>query len=248
MARWAGGRVSLEDSVANDAPPPGRSLRESFLGLIPELTLGLVTASADALYLGPIELLRFGRPSVTETAVEWPIEGGWAAGAPGGTWRIESAGSRLTASVRGYRPRLPRPVYAITQLPIHRLLTRLYLLRAGGRSQFAGPAVERAEKWQSAAIDLALCAALARLSARRGHLAAFLGVAAGYHVACWTLSGRTLGGLALNQRVVATDGSRPSAGQAFLRLLALPLSGLDRRIDPDEIAGTRVVRASSAKF
>jgi RDD family len=241
MARWAGGRVSLEDSVAIDEPADVRMLRESFPKTMSELTFGLVRASADALYLGPIELLRFGTPAITQSAVEWPIEGGWAAGAPGGTWRLESADGRLTASVRAYRPRLPRSVYGLVQVPIHRLLTRLFLLRAGATKPAPESAVDGADRWQSAAVDLAFCAALTGLTRRRSGLATFLGVAAGYHIACWSLSGRTLGGVVMNQRVVARDGSRLTPAQAAVRLIA-QLWALTGRVDPDEIAGTQVVR------
>jgi hypothetical protein len=40
--------------------------------------------------------------------------------------------------------------------------------------------------------------------------------------------------------VVAVDGSPPTAGQAILRLIALPLGALRRNL-PDEISGTDVV-------
>jgi len=242
MARWAGDRVSLEDSIAVDSPAGGQALRESFPALIPSLTIGLINAAADTLRLGPIELLRLGRPAVTRTGVEWPIEGGWAVGAPGGTWRLESEAGRLTASVNGYRPRLPRLIYSLTQLPVHRLVTRLYLLRMAGQTTTDLPEVVRADRLRAAAIDLAVCVALTGLT-RRPRMSTFLGITAGYHLACWTLSGRTAGGLAMNQRLVAADGSRVSAAQATVRLLALPLSLMSRRIDPDEISGTRVIGA-----
>jgi uncharacterized RDD family membrane protein YckC len=43
------------------------------------------------------------------------------------------------------------------------------------------------------------------------------------------------------QRVVSVDGSRVSAGQALVRLLALPLVALRLRAVHDEIAGTEVI-------
>jgi uncharacterized RDD family membrane protein YckC len=67
-----------------------------------------------------------------------------------------------------------------------------------------------------------------------------LGIAAAYHVACWSLSGRTLGGLVVGQRVIATDGSRPTVEQAIVRLLTMPL-GWFRRPIHDELAGTEVI-------
>jgi uncharacterized RDD family membrane protein YckC len=68
-----------------------------------------------------------------------------------------------------------------------------------------------------------------------------VGVAAVYHVACWSIWGRTLGGVVMKQRVVAIDGSRPSVEQSIVRLLALPLSWLRWRPVHDEVAGTEVV-------
>ena len=68
-----------------------------------------------------------------------------------------------------------------------------------------------------------------------------LGVVAGYHVACWTFGGRTLGGAVMKQRVVAVDGSDVSTGQAIVRLAALPIAAVRRRSSHDEIAGTEVV-------
>lgn len=62
-------------------------------------------------------------------------------------------------------------------------------------------------------------------------------------MACWSLSGRTLGGAVMEQRVVAVDGSGLSAGQAIVRLALLPLAVVLRRNVQDEIAGTDVIAA-----
>lgn len=219
----------------------GRLLQHSFFADMPAVTLGLVRAQGSSLCFGPIELLRFGRARVTRTRVEWPIEGGLAARRAGGIFAIESAGGRMTTSVDGYRPLLPRAIYLVTQLPIHHLVTRLHLLRVRGREPAPGVRADPASRFQAAAIDVALCVTLARLSERRPSWRFLLGVAASYHVACWSISGRTLGGLVMRQRVVAADGSRPSVGQAILRLLALPLAALRRRPEHDAVAGTDVV-------
>jgi len=68
-----------------------------------------------------------------------------------------------------------------------------------------------------------------------------VGITAGYHIACWTISGRTIGGALTRQRVVAVDGSRVSVGQAVIRLLALPFAVARVRALHDEIAGTEVI-------
>jgi hypothetical protein len=219
----------------------GRLLHDSFPRGIAALTLGLVRAGDSSLRFGPFELLSFGRAKVSPTAVEWPIEGGLLAGAPGGSWRLHSSGGRLVASVEGYRPRLPAPLYSVTQLPLHHLLSRLYLLRLRGREPAPGTTATSSDRLRAAAVDVAFCAALAGLLGRRPRVRALLGITVAYHVTCWSLSGRTLGGLVMRQRVVALDGSRLSPAQAFVRLLALPISWVRGRPDHDEIACTDVI-------
>jgi hypothetical protein len=241
VMRWSGGRVELEDSVAMERPISGKALRDGFLPDMAVLTLGLVRARGNSMYLGPLELHRFGQPVVTLNRVEWPIEGGLLARAPGGRLRIEAADGRLVASVDGYQPRLPLLLYALTQLPIHHVVTRLHLLRVRGRQPAPGMPAEPAKRLAATAIDVALCAALAATRPRGRRLRFLVGITACYHVACWSLSGRTLGGVLMGQRVVAVDGTRPSAGQALVRLAALPVSALRLRAVHDEVAGTDVV-------
>jgi uncharacterized RDD family membrane protein YckC len=72
-------------------------------------------------------------------------------------------------------------------------------------------------------------------------LPVLLGLAAGYHIACWTLSGVTLGGAVMKQRVVSVDGSKLTVGQALARLALLPLAAVRMRDVHDEIAGTDVI-------
>ena len=206
-----------------------------------ELTLGLVRARGNSLYLGPVELLRFGVATVTPSAVEWPIEGGITARAPAGSLRIEASDGRVTASVDGYRPRLPLPVYALSQLPVHLLITRLYLLRVRGREPAPGVSAAPRDRLRSAAVDVAFCITLAGLVGRRRRLPTLLGIAAAYHIVCWSTSGRTLGGLVTRQRVVSVDGSRPTVMQSVARLVTLPLSWVTRRPVHDQIAGTEVI-------
>jgi hypothetical protein len=238
--RWQDGRVSTEDSVAMPNAVTGRALRDAYWEDIQKLTLGLVQARDNSLCLGPVELIRLGPPTVTPTSVEWPIQGGLLARAPGGRFRFETRAGRLMASVEDYQPTLPRGVYALTQLPIHHLWTRLHLLGVRGRAPATGAPADSSRRMAAAAIDATLCVSLAALAGRRRRLPVLLGVTAAYHVACWSTSGRTLGGALMNQRVVAVDGSALTATQALVRLLALPLGVLRPHIQ-DEIAGTDVV-------
>jgi hypothetical protein len=241
VVRFADGKVSVYISVAGARSVPGSRLRDTYLDDIRRLTLGLVQARGDSLYVGRLELLQFGRAKVTSDAVEWPIEGGILARRAGGRFRIESADGRLTALVEGYRPLLPLPLYAVTQLAVHRVITRLYLLGVRGREPAPGVPAGPDDRLRAAAVDLAFCVTLAGLIGRRRRVRVLLGIAAGYHLACWTISGRTLGGLVMGQRVVSVDGSRPSLGQSAVRLLAAPLAWFGYRTVQDEIAGTDVV-------
>ncbi|HEY1419296.1 MAG TPA: RDD family protein [Candidatus Dormibacteraeota bacterium] len=241
--RWLDGTVWVQDTVEMPRPTTGANLRDSFLPGIAAVMLGLVRAGDASLRLGPIDLLRFGTPIVSAAAAEWPIEGGWLAGTPGGSWRLEYSNGKLIGSVKGYRPRLPAPVYALTQLPAHHLLTRLYLLRLRGRDPAPGPVATSAGRMRAAAIDIAFCATLAGLAGRRRRIRTVLGIALAYHVTCWSVSGRTLGAMVMNQRVVAIDGSRLTPAQALLRFLALPVGWIRGRPDHDEIACTDVISA-----
>jgi hypothetical protein len=241
VLQWGDGQVSTHDSVEITRTPKGRELRDSYLRDIQELTLGLVRARGTSLYVGPLELLRFGPAAVTESAVDWPIDGGLLARGPGGHLKFEVLDHRLVASVDGYRPFLPLPVYALTQLPVHRLLTRLHLLRVRGREPAPGVPASRDSRLRAAAVDLAFCFTLARVTGRRTRLRTFVGVAIVYHVACWSMSGRTLGGLVQSQRVVAVDGSRPAVTQSLVRLVTIPLAWIMRRPIHDELAATEVI-------
>ena len=235
------GEVSTQDSVGLSREPTGRELRDGYIRDIQDLTLGLVRGRQNAFYLGPVELLRFGPATLTAAAVEWPIEGGILVRAAGGSFRIEAAGGRVVASVDGYRPRLPLPLYAVSQLPVHQLLTRLHLLRVRGREPAPGAAAAPHDRVRAAAVDVALCLTLAGLAGRKPRLPMLLGIAAAYHIACWSTSGRTLGALVTRQRVVAIDGSRTTVMQAALRFLSLPLAWMTRRPIHDELSGTDVI-------
>lgn len=240
VLRVTDGRVSVEDSAASQWPATGRELRDGYLEGILEVTHGLVRARGGSLYMGPVELIRFGWAKVTDAAVEWPIEGGIMAREAGGHLRIESSDGRLVATVEGYFPLLPVPLYAVTQLPIHHVLMRLVLLRVGGREPIPGVPASTRDRRRAAAVDVAVCITVARLFGRRPRPKVLLGIAATYHVACWSIAGRTLGGLVVGQRLIAVDGSRPTVGQALIRLLTLPI-GWFRGGMHDQLAATNVI-------
>jgi RDD family protein len=239
-ASWENGAVTVEDSVASPASLSGDLLRTSFLPSIATVTLGLIRMRGRSLCLGPIPLHTFGPPKMSSTSVSWPIEGGLLTAEAGGRFTIESAGGELKATVEGYRPMLPRAVYEATQLRLHHSLVRLQLLRLAGTPPPPNQA-SRTSRLAAAAIDTAVCAGIALVMARRRPVGAFARIAVGYHLACWTTSGQTIGGRVMHQRVVATDGSRLSLVQSALRLAALPIAALRRYPAHDDIAATTVV-------
>ena len=239
--RWAQGRVSVEDSVQAPRAVRGEWLRDHFFSGISSATLGLVQFSFETLWFGPINLLRFGEPVESDHEVSWPIEGGLLAAAPGGYFTIRGDGGRLTARITGYRPSLPRKLYELTQLQVHHGLVRQQLLWIRGRSPAAGIPASPIRRGLAGAIDVALCASIAMAVWRGRRFTALAGITAGYHLACWTASGRTIGGFLMGQRVVAVDGSKPSLVQAALRLLTLPLALVKLRAVHDEVAATDVV-------
>ena len=240
VVTWNAGRVSTAASVALADQLSGARLRDSYGETISSLTLSIIRMRDNELVLGPLTLLRFGTPTVTRDAVDWPIEGGLLAGAAGGRWRLQASTGRVEASLTGYRPRLPRPVYALTHLQVHQLFTRLYLLRLRGREPAPGVPAAAPDRWRAAAVDAAFCLTLTRMTGRR-RLRRTLAITAAYHVVCWSIWGRTLGGLVLRQRVVAVDGSRLTLAQSLLRLVVLPLSWITRRSIHDDIACTDVI-------
>ena len=242
MVSWDRDRVSTVDSIDVPATPSSAELRDAYAEEVRALTYGLVAMRADSLVIGRIELLRFGAPKVTGRSVQWSIQGGLLSGRPGGTLRVEARDGRVTSSLEGWTPRLPRPLYVPTQLQVHLLFTRLYLLRLRGREPAPRPRAAHGDRINAAAIDVAFCLTLAALTGQRRRPRRVVAIAAIYHVACWSTSGRTLGGLVMRQRVVAVDGSRLTPAQALLRLALLPASWVTRRPLHDELAGTDVVR------
>ncbi|HEV2477408.1 MAG TPA: RDD family protein [Candidatus Dormibacteraeota bacterium] len=240
VVTWSGDAVTTSDSVEVPRPISGAQLRDAYIDSVQELMLGLVRFRDNAWRIGRVDLLRFGDERVGRDFVEWHILGGVLA-RPGGVWRIESKNGEVTASTTGHRPAIPRPLYDISHLQVHQLVTHLYL--QGLRENDPPPGIEapREDRLRAAAVDVAFCLTLARLTGRR-RLTRTLVITAAYHVACWSLLGRTLGGVVLRERVTSLDGSRPTATQSVLRFALMPLSWISRRPLHDEVARTTVIR------
>jgi hypothetical protein len=240
VVSWHEGRVSSRASVELTGQLTGDKLRDAYVETIRTFTFGLARLQDNSVHVGPIELLRFGAPNVTSNAVEWPIEGGLLSRGAGGRWRIQSSPGHVEATMGDFRPLLPRPVYLFTHLPVHQLFTRIFLLRLRGVEPRVGRPAPREDRLRAAAVDVAFCLTLAGFTGRR-RTGRTLAITLAYHVACWSVSGRTLGGLVMRQRVVALDGSRLTPAQALMRFAVLPLGWITRRPVHDEIACTVVV-------
>jgi hypothetical protein len=233
--------VSEEYRLHCDAPPPADQLRDALFPALSRLTLGFVAWRRWELHVGPLQLLRFGQPLVRPNGWAWPIEGGLLAARPGGTTGVASRPGEISTFMEDYRPRLPGALYRLTQLRVHRLLSRLFLLQQRGRQPPPGIPAPPALRLASAGIDLTLCSVAARLLPRRRRLAGAVLITGLYHAGCWSLGGRTVGGRLLGLRVVALDGAGLSPGQSLLRLLAVPGTILRLRAAHDDLAGTDVI-------
>lgn len=242
MKRWhRPGPVHTEEHVSAPIAPDPERLRDSFFSAIRCLTLGLVHGERWRIAAGPITLHEFGDPEPAGRGWTWRIGRGLLGARAGGTLTYEWREGELIATVDGYWPRLSRPIYRATQLQLHHLVTRLFLLQLRGRVPPPGIPGGPAQRLAAAAIDLAVCAAAGVVLARRRRLAELAAVTVGYHLAAWSLAGRTLGGAVLGLRVVSVDGGPVSPPQALVRLLALPASLLRFRDVHDEVALTEVI-------
>ena len=239
--RWVDGGVTVEDRVRSPRPVSGEALRDGFFAAATTLSLGLIRMRGGSLQVGPFELLHFDLPATTSHSVSWPIEGGALAGSPGGYLELRSIDGQIVARVEGYRPRLPKALYMLTQLPIHHALAHLQLLRLRGRRPVPGVPADVSARLAAGAIDAGICAGIALAVARRRRVRALLAITAGYHVAAWAVSGWTIGGAIMRQRVASIDGSRPSFGQAVLRFATLPLAAIRLRAVHDDVASTDVI-------
>jgi len=235
--------VHLEHRVGAPVAPAPELLRDAYFDDVHGLTLGLVRGERWRLRLGPITVLAFGEPAFDGEGWTWPIRGGLLARGPGGSLRYAWHAGHLLSVVDGYRPRLPAALYRLGQVPVHRWVTRRFLLGLRGRTPAPGVPAGPAQRLLTAGLDVALCAGVAALFPRRRRLVAFAGVLPAYHLTCWALGGRTLGGLLTGQRLVSVDGGRAAPWQALVRLAALPLAAATLRAAHDEAAATEVIEA-----
>ncbi len=229
--------IEVVDSIdAPRRPDPGK-LRDYYFVAAQRLTGGIIRYRDSAFWLGPLELVAFHPPAATATGWRWDLRGGLLVGGTAGSLQIAWEEGRLRMEVRGYTPALPAPIYRLTQSLFHHLLTRLVLLQLRGRLPAVALPASPAGRLGAGVADLLLCLAVAR---GRPFRAITIGVV--YHLACWRLGGRTLGGAVFRQRLQAVDGSPLTAGQALVRLALLPVALLRLRAVHDEVAGTDVVR------
>jgi hypothetical protein len=240
VVTWSGDAITTSDSVKVARPLSGAWLRDAYIDSVQDLTLGLVRFRDNSWRIGPVDLLRFGDERIGRDFVEWSIEGGLLA-RPGGVWRIAAKDGEVSASATGHRPAIPRPFYDVSHFQVHQLATRLYLLGLRESDPPPGTEAPREDRVRAAAVDIAFCLTVTRVTGRR-RLGRTLVITAAYHVACWSLLGRTLGGVVLRERVVSLDGSRPTATQSLLRFALTPLSWVARRPLHDEVARTTVIR------
>jgi RDD family len=240
-ARRRPGPIHTEDRVASPIEPESDRLRDSFFKAIRALTMGLVHGEPWRISLGPLTSHEFGEPESTPDGWSWRIGRGLLGARAGGTLSYEWRDGQLTATVDGYWPALPRPIYRATQLPLHHLVTRLFLLQLRGRVPPPGIPGGPAQRLAAAALDLVVCGGASLLFPRGRRLMAFPIVAVGYHLAAWSLTGETLGGRLLRLRVVSIDGGPVSPAQALVRLLALPASLARFEAVHDRLALTEVV-------
>jgi RDD family len=232
---------SEEYRLQSASPPPADQLRDALFPALSRLTFGLVGWRPWQLHLGPVQLLRFGPPQAVPDGWAWPIEGGLLAARRGGATGVGSRPGEIRTFMKDYRPRLPAPLYRLTQLRVHRLMSRIFLLQQRGRQPPPGVPAPPVLRLAAAAVDLAVCAAAAQVLPRGRRVAGGILLTAIYHVGWWSLGGRTAGARLLGLQVVSLDGAKLSPGQSLLRFLAVPGAILTLRAGHDELAGTEVI-------
>jgi hypothetical protein len=231
------GTVELLSEVRGPAPTDIGRRADDYWRFLERLLLGLVRYRDGAIRALGLPLIRTGPAELRDGAWVWRITGGLLTRRPGGEIGFGVRDGMLIGFLRGYRPLIPSPVYELTQKPVHQLITRLFLLHERGRRNPPGVPAEPLRRVAAGVLDAALLLAAAKAAGRAR--AAALGAA--YLAASWSVTGQTVGDRLAGVRIVSSDGSRVTIGQALLRLAALPLA-CTGRARHDELAGTDAVR------
>jgi hypothetical protein len=114
---------SIQEAPAPDVAPEERD--RIYWNELHRFTLHTVRLHGRTLRaLGVLPLMHFGPLDGDRRA----IEGGLLVAEPGGTIGWEHEAGQMRVAVRGYAPRLPRPLYAL-QSAVHEALSRRYFRR-----------------------------------------------------------------------------------------------------------------------
>lgn len=242
--------VTVSDEVRAPTAPPPDTLRDGYFTGTARAMFGLIRFSQNRLHVGPLTLFRFGAPRFQHPAWVFPIEGGLLARRPVGAVRVGWKEERLYSLLEGYEPRLPRPIFRLTQLPFHREISRIALFGIRGRAPSAGIPAEPWRRLLAGLFDAGVAASIAttRAPLRSGTRAA---LAAAALIATQTVvpaltGGVTPGGWVAGIRITGVDGSRAHLAQLVLRTAALPLGLRSLRDRHDELAGTEAVLSRTA--
>ncbi len=242
--------VAVTDQVRSPLAPSREALRDGYFSGSARALFGLVRFGQNRYHAGPLTLFRFGAPRFQQPAWVFPIEGGLLARRPAGEVRVGWSEGRLYCSLEGYEPRLPRPLFRVTQLPFHREVSRIALLQIRGRVPSPGIPAEPWRRLLAAVLDVAAATSIAVVCGprRKGARTLFLGAAvlAGQTLIPALTGGVTLGGRLAGTRVTAVDGSPVHLAQLLVRVAALPLGLRTLRDRHDELAGTEVILSGPA--
>jgi hypothetical protein len=143
------GQSCLGPAALAAAPLPWlRAFGDGYLRFLDELPLLALARHGDGAAVGPalaprrLSLLRFAAPYLAAARggreLRYPIVGGLMARAAGGHIAFgvapEGARARVWVDVLAYQPRLGLgPLYLLTQVQLHRLITLAYLRRVARR-------------------------------------------------------------------------------------------------------------------
>lgn len=253
--RWHDGEVpgppvSATDQVRAPVAPSLDALREGYFTGTSRALFGLIGFSQGRFQAGPLTLFRFGAPRFEHPAWVFPIEGGLLARGPAGELRLGWSQEHLYSSLEGYQPRLPRPLYRLTQLPFHHAMSRIALMQIRGRLPSAGMPAEPWRRLLAGVLDVATATSVAA-ACRPLRAGSRVGVWAATLLATQTVvpaltGGFTPGGWVAGTRIAGVDGSRARTPQLVLRTAALPLGVRTVRDRHDELAGTEVVLSRRA--